>query len=124
MHELGHTLGLRDVNPIEFPADLMAETLATGERRLLSADDVARVLAADSVASSQARTTVPTGAAMVDAVIERTHGKGNESLIRPRKARSAPLALSCKAARIVINDCAAIPARNRGALQKGLDGAS
>ncbi|HKM56247.1 MAG TPA: Ig-like domain-containing protein, partial [Isosphaeraceae bacterium] len=37
MHELGHTLGLGDLDPAEAPADLMAETLATGVRRLPSA---------------------------------------------------------------------------------------
>ena len=41
MHELGHTLGLNDLDPATSPTDLMAETLATGVRRLPSAQDVA-----------------------------------------------------------------------------------
>ena len=45
MHELGHTLGLDDLDPAKFPTDLMAETLATGVRRLPSALDVATVIA-------------------------------------------------------------------------------
>jgi hypothetical protein len=40
MHELGHTLGLGDFGPAQFPNDLMAETLATGIRRLPSLFDV------------------------------------------------------------------------------------
>ena len=40
MHELGHTLGLNDLDPARSPTDLMAETLATGVRRLPSAADV------------------------------------------------------------------------------------
>ena len=44
MHELGHALGLSDRAPTKFPADLMAQTLATGVRRLPSARDVAEVL--------------------------------------------------------------------------------
>ena len=32
MHELGHTLGLGDLDPARSPTDLMAETLATGVR--------------------------------------------------------------------------------------------
>jgi len=32
-HELGHQLGLDDVDPAAHPADLMASTLATGVRR-------------------------------------------------------------------------------------------
>ncbi|QDU24182.1 beta strand repeat-containing protein [Urbifossiella limnaea] len=34
MHELGHELGLPDIDPAAHPADLMAETLAAGVRRL------------------------------------------------------------------------------------------
>jgi hypothetical protein len=32
-HELGHELGLRDVDPLSHPSDLMAATLAPGVRR-------------------------------------------------------------------------------------------
>jgi hypothetical protein len=32
-HELGHLLGLEDVDPLGHEADLMAATLATGHRR-------------------------------------------------------------------------------------------
>ena len=69
MHELGHVLGLNDLNPAEFPADLMAETLATGVRRLPSARDVAMVLAVQTVGE---RTALPAGtpdAALVDLVL-------------------------------------------------------
>jgi hypothetical protein len=34
MHELGHELGLADVDPAGAPADLMAESLGVGVRRL------------------------------------------------------------------------------------------
>lgn len=50
MHELGHVLGLNDLDPTAFPNDLMAETLATGVRRLPSAQDVFAVLATQRVA--------------------------------------------------------------------------
>jgi plastocyanin len=43
MHELGHTLGLADLNQASASSDLMAETLATGVRRLPSAANVANV---------------------------------------------------------------------------------
>jgi hypothetical protein len=35
-HELGHELGLPDLDPAAHPADLMAATLATGARRTVS----------------------------------------------------------------------------------------
>ena len=44
MHELGHALGLGDLDPARPSTDLMAETLATGVRRLPSARDVAKVV--------------------------------------------------------------------------------
>ena len=34
-HELGHELGLSDVDPATHPGDLMAATLPTGTRRLI-----------------------------------------------------------------------------------------
>jgi hypothetical protein len=34
-HELGHELGLNDVDPLAHPHDLMASTLSTGTRRLI-----------------------------------------------------------------------------------------
>ncbi|HEX4607562.1 MAG TPA: Ig-like domain-containing protein, partial [Urbifossiella sp.] len=43
LHELGHTLGLGDLDPAAYPTDLMAETLATGVRRAPSALDVSQV---------------------------------------------------------------------------------
>jgi hypothetical protein len=64
MHELGHVLGLNDVAPTTFPDDLMAETLATGVRRLPSAQDVAEVVADQRVESKP----VPTSIAIADAV--------------------------------------------------------
>jgi hypothetical protein len=33
-HELGHVLGLDDLDPTQFPAELMTATIGTGERRL------------------------------------------------------------------------------------------
>jgi hypothetical protein len=57
MHEMGHTLGLNDLDPSQSPADLMTETLPTGVRRLPSAADVDAVLAADAVPQPPA--TVP-----------------------------------------------------------------
>ncbi len=44
MHELGHTLGLGDLNSVRFSNDLMAENLSAGVRRLPSARDVANVI--------------------------------------------------------------------------------
>lgn len=46
IHELGHVLGLSDLDPTAFPDDPMAETLAAGVRRLPSTQDVIAVLAA------------------------------------------------------------------------------
>jgi len=68
MHELGHTLGLSDLDPITSPADLMAETLATGVRRLPSAEDVATVIAGQAMPPPAATTSVPTSVALVDAL--------------------------------------------------------
>jgi hypothetical protein len=59
LHELGHTLGLSDLDPTRFATDLMAETLPTGVSRFPSARDVASV--------SQ---IAPTRATLVDAVFE------------------------------------------------------
>jgi hypothetical protein len=59
LHELGHSLGLKDLDPSRFPTDLMAETLATGVRRLPSNLDLAAAMAVQ---------TVPSRAALVDAV--------------------------------------------------------
>jgi hypothetical protein len=39
-HELGHTLGLEDINSLEDPDDLMADVLRSGVRRKPSAGDV------------------------------------------------------------------------------------
>ena len=39
-HELGHELGLSDVNPTSNPSDLMASTLPTGVRRQPTTQDL------------------------------------------------------------------------------------
>ena len=39
-HELGHELGLTDVNPELYPSDLMASTLPTGVRRQPTTQDL------------------------------------------------------------------------------------
>jgi hypothetical protein len=39
-HELGHTLGLEDINSLEDPDELMADVLSSGTRRRPSAGDV------------------------------------------------------------------------------------
>jgi hypothetical protein len=44
-HELGHELGLPDVDPSSNPTDLMASTLPTGVRRQPSTQDVDAVFA-------------------------------------------------------------------------------
>jgi hypothetical protein len=44
-HEMGHELGLPDVDPTSNPTDLMASTLATGVRRQPSTQDVDAVFA-------------------------------------------------------------------------------
>ena len=66
MHELGHVLGLNDVDPATFPDDLMAETLATGVRRLPSAQDVTEVVAEQRLASKP----VASSTAIAHAVFE------------------------------------------------------
>jgi hypothetical protein len=73
MHELGHELGLADVDPAAAPAALMAETLDVGVRRLPAAN--LPVVAADSKAGPPARattTTVTTTAAATPAVARPT----------------------------------------------------
>ncbi len=45
MHELGHTLGLGDLDPARYHGDLMDTTLAVGVQRLPSSRDVAAVIA-------------------------------------------------------------------------------
>jgi Bacterial Ig-like domain (group 3)/Dockerin type I domain len=75
MHELGHTLGLNDLDPVEFSTDLMTETLATGTRRLPSAFDVATVIGKNVVGPR-----APTGGVVVDAVFDADNA---EALSRP-----------------------------------------
>ena len=77
MHELGHTLGLNDLGPSRSATDLMAETLATGVRRLPSAGDVATVIALDA-----ARVKAPFRTDLVDAVL----GAANEDALSPLPA--------------------------------------
>ena len=73
MHELGHTLGLSDLNPASSSNDLMAETLATGVRRLPSAQDITAVLAGQVSAGQTAPPpTRPTNTAVLDAVLAAT----------------------------------------------------
>ena len=45
MHELGHLLGLHDVDIDADPHDLMAEELAAGLRRVVTPEDVDDVFA-------------------------------------------------------------------------------
>ncbi|HEV8378215.1 MAG TPA: hypothetical protein VGP99_05155, partial [Tepidisphaeraceae bacterium] len=58
MHEMGHVLGLDDLDPVLHAGDLMAETLPAGERRLPAtegappADKAARELFADHLAGT------------------------------------------------------------------------
>ena len=59
MHELGHALGLGDLDPARSPADLMTETLATGVRRLPSARDVATVIQSQTFGPMTARQASP-----------------------------------------------------------------
>ncbi len=49
-HELGHSLGLGDLNPSQVANDLMTETLAPGVGRLPSALDVAAINAVHAAA--------------------------------------------------------------------------
>jgi hypothetical protein len=73
MHELGHTLGLSDLDPRTDSTDLMAEALATGVRRLPSAQDVAKIIAAHTEAPSPGGLPVPMSASLVDAAVAATH---------------------------------------------------
>jgi hypothetical protein len=68
-HELGHTLGLSDLDPSTSSGDLMALTLATGVQRLPSARDVAAVLAQQSG-------TAPTARAFPAAATRPNQGSG------------------------------------------------
>ncbi len=71
MHELGHVLGLGDLNPATSPTDLMAETLATGVRRLPSLLDVTAVSAAPAGTTlaglALTRIVAPAGPGIFDA---------------------------------------------------------
>ena len=44
-HELGHVLGLDDLDMVHHEADLMAESLAPGVRRLPTAEEVDTIFA-------------------------------------------------------------------------------
>ncbi len=88
MHELGHTLGLSDLDPTTSPTDLMAETLATGVRRLPSAADVAKVISAQTVPPSEATTILPPTGALVDALFEAASDEAIGVLPTPTIARA------------------------------------
>jgi hypothetical protein len=88
MHELGHTLGLADLNPIKAPANLMAETLATGVRRLPYAADVAKIVAAQDVSRPAATKHVPTGSALDYALFEAAGEAAIGVLPAPTVARA------------------------------------
>jgi hypothetical protein len=79
MHELGHALGLNDLDPARSPTDLMAETLATGVQRLPSTADVATVIALDAAGIKD-----PPHPALVDAVL----GAANQEALSPLPAPS------------------------------------
>jgi hypothetical protein len=78
LHELGHTLGLDDLEPGEFSSDLMAETLATGTRRLPSALDVATV-----IAENLSGPRVPTSTDLMDAVFNVANAEALSLLPAP-----------------------------------------
>ena len=80
MHELGHTLGLEDLTGAWSSGDLMAETLATGVRRLPSALDVATV---EGIDAGTFRSQEPAQVVLVDAVI----GVVNADSVSPWPAR-------------------------------------
>jgi hypothetical protein len=88
MHDLGHTLGLADLNPIKAPANLMAETLATGVRRLPYAADVAKIVAAQDVSRPAATKHVPTGSALDYALFEAAGEAAIGVLPAPTVARA------------------------------------
>jgi hypothetical protein len=111
MHELGHVLGLNDVDPTTFPDDLMAETLATGVRRLPSAQDVIEVVAEQRLASKP----VASGIAIADAVFGTA--LQDRFLVPMALAGSGTLAVNTDhAASIVVTQsrskCAGSPMRN------------
>lgn len=51
MHEMGHTLGLDDLDPLTNAGDLMAATLQTGQRRGAQASDIDAVFASNAFAA-------------------------------------------------------------------------
>lgn len=63
-HELGHVLGLNDLDPTMLPNDLMAATLPTGVRRHPSSQDVIAILVAQRSGSGP----VSSGARLADAI--------------------------------------------------------
>lgn len=48
MHEMGHTLGLDDLDPLRHVNDLMGGTLQTGKRRGPQASDIDAIFASDA----------------------------------------------------------------------------
>jgi hypothetical protein len=65
LHELGHAVGLGDIDSLGFSNDLMTTSLPTGVRRLPSARDVATVTRTDD-----ARERVTGHSALVDSALE------------------------------------------------------
>lgn len=64
MHEMGHCLGLDDLDPAADPSDLMTETLATGVRRLPSTRDITSVLELEQTDISESTCATLTDAAL------------------------------------------------------------
>jgi hypothetical protein len=76
MHELGHTLRLDDLAAGQSPADLMAQTLALGVRRLPSASDVASL----AVAAPAVPLAAPANAAAAGSAVLVSDGQGTPAV--------------------------------------------
>ena len=85
MHELGHTLGLGDLNSLRFSNDLMAESLSAGVRRLPSARDVANV-----IGIQQAETKISRHPLLVDEALSVSRTGSPDRFATGRGSRRSP----------------------------------
>lgn len=99
MHELGHVLGLNDLDPATFPDDLLAETLATGVRRLPSIKDVMVVLAAQPSEGDLS----PARGRVADAVFAVDRSVETASLLQPNTGPQASFVAAITANEHAVN---------------------
>jgi hypothetical protein len=71
-HELGHVLGLPDLDPALFPNDIMTETLAPGERRIPTPFDVASIASGTTLLSKAVTSVSPPAGVTPSSWIEQS----------------------------------------------------